>query len=622
MIMLNVKKSKKKKLNYNLSLFFGSIILLAIILIMFMDERLISADPYSLDWGIEYVVDGETIKIEHPVKPNPVDKLGTDPLGRNVLSILISGTKTTVGIAFIATILRLILGVGIAIYKKPRKKLSPIQYLLSLLLGLLFPYFLLKISFFKQLELAPAIISYGIVIGFFGWLRVAGQVALEGEAYDKTQDKKLLIKAMLPHITISFFKEMGLSLLTLCFLGLLGISLGVSKYTNINTSWGFIPNYYPDWGGLLNITSQAIKREAYWLVISPLLFFLIGILGFLLVARGLSNNLERTGSIISSTMRNTINFLSPVQYIREIKSFSWNWGRVIVKSLILITILLLIFSSIESKEEYPINIDRAWQDLESINKIVQQYGANSHEAKEKIAKYILDELEAIYGLQPVFQEGFSQDIEDKGKNIAGYIWGRSSNNPLLLVVDYGKAYYENNTSIAALLELARSLGQKHHEGMASRTIVFLFVDGTLKKAEALKKAIGNKHIERRTFYLDLNYIGLGDKIYIDTSTVFSGNERHYRNIRLIKNNAKRLRIPIKQEYFYYLFENPQIFVDSKIAGLPISTVSIDEHYEYQALKEYNPNIVDKDNFRKHIQYIMNIATEYAWSDKPWLGDRY
>ncbi|MFS8542146.1 MAG: hypothetical protein LOD89_08655, partial [Tissierellales bacterium] len=86
--MMDVKKvnKKKKKRGYNLSLLIGSIILAVMLLMIIMDERLISSDPYSLDWGAEYIVEDEVIKIEHPIQPNPIDKLGTDPLGRNVLS--------------------------------------------------------------------------------------------------------------------------------------------------------------------------------------------------------------------------------------------------------------------------------------------------------------------------------------------------------------------------------------------------------------------------------------------------------------------------------------------------------------------------------------------------------
>jgi len=623
MDMMYVKKAKKRKLGYNISMLIGSIILIVMLLMIIMDEGLISADPYSLDWGAEYIVDDEVIKIEHPIQPNPIDKLGTDPLGRNVLSLLVAGTKVTVGIAFIATAIRIILGVVVSIYsRKIRKKITSIQYVLTLITGILIPYFILQIRYFRNLELLPAIIAYGTIIGLFGWWRVSSQVSLEEEAYESIQDKgkKALIKTMGPSIAINFFKEMGISLFILCVLGLLGITVGIDKYAEINTSWGSIPNYYPDWGGLLAIFPLAIRKGAYWLIVSPLMFFIIGILGFILTSRGLSINYTKTGSILSSPMRHIMNFISPIQYVKDIRRFSWNRGRVVVKSLIIVIVLILILrSTLDSKEVYPVNMDRALKDLEYINEIIEEYGANSKEARDKISQYILDELQGIYGLKPVFGEGFFQNVEGKGKNIAGYIWGRSSNHPLLLVADYGNGF--DNQSVAALLELARSLGQKHSEQMASRTIVFLFVDETLDDGEGLKYAIGNTNIERKSFYIDLNFIGSGDRIFIDKSTVFSGNERHYKNIRLIQKNATEMGIPIKQDYFNFAFKNAEIFKENKISGLAMSGLSMEEYNKYNGLNE-NSSAVDKHKFEKHLQYIMNIATEYSWSDKPWLGDRY
>lgn len=156
--MVDVKKEKKKKSKrgFNLSLLIGSMILAVMLLMILMDDSLIPTDPYSLDWGAEYIVEDEVIKIEHPIQPNPIDKLGTDPLGRNVLSLLVAGTKVTVGIAFIATVIRTSIGVIASIYiNQLRKRTTVIQYILTLLVGILAPYLILKISYFKTLELLP-----------------------------------------------------------------------------------------------------------------------------------------------------------------------------------------------------------------------------------------------------------------------------------------------------------------------------------------------------------------------------------------------------------------------------------------------------------------------------------
>lgn len=106
----------------NYRLIFGTIMVLLLFFTIIYEDSLITADPYSLDRGLEYVINDYVLKVEHPVKPNPLDKLGTDPLGRNVLSLLIKGSRVTLGIAFISTLIRLIIGTLISFITKDRAK--------------------------------------------------------------------------------------------------------------------------------------------------------------------------------------------------------------------------------------------------------------------------------------------------------------------------------------------------------------------------------------------------------------------------------------------------------------------------------------------------------------------
>ena len=145
-----------KKTNW--SLIIGNIIILLLLFTMIYEDSLITADPYSLDKGFEYTIGDQVLKAEHPIRPNHIDKLGTDPLGRNVLSLLIKGTKVTVGIAFIASLIRLIIG-NLAFWitpdkRKVYKKTNNFYYFfLSLALEILIGYFILNRTYFKELEL-------------------------------------------------------------------------------------------------------------------------------------------------------------------------------------------------------------------------------------------------------------------------------------------------------------------------------------------------------------------------------------------------------------------------------------------------------------------------------------
>lgn len=616
----------------NWSLIVGTIIILLLLFTMIYEDSIITADPYSLDRDLEYIINRDVLKAEHPVKPNPLDQLGTDPLGRNLFSLLIKGTKITLGIAFISTIIRLAIGVVILLIIKDRKKTyNKIFYGFSMILNILVGYIILSQPYFNRLELNYSVVAFSIVLGILGCERVNSFLNSSSEIFtDKDNGKvKFSFKEKIPHILILFLKEIGITLFILCILGFLGITVGVNKYSTIDTRWGVIPNYNPEWGGILATAKEAINSEAYWLVVWPIIFFVIGILGFLLTARGLSYNIKNYGSIVSKGMKKIGNFVSPIQYIEDIKRFSWNKSKVIVKSIIIVLIILWIAPSINASNGYhQINGERAWKDLDNINSI---------ETKEKTAEYIAKELEKIDRLLPAFDDEYVQEIayEQKntetgekelveGKNIAAYIWGRNSNNPLVIVTNYGNELYKNGTSVAATLELARSLSEKNNQQMASRTIVFLFLDGSLKEGAGVYNVLGSKNIDINSFYIYLNYLGLedSDELYMDTSSVFSAYRRHYRNIKNIKERAKELKIPIKQEYFDNMFEDVNVFMENKVSGLAISGIGKDEYIELMNQNQNDINSINNNRLEEQIQFIMNIASKYAWSDKPWLGDSY
>lgn len=629
----------------NWRLIIGSIIILLLLFVIIYEDSLITADPYSLDRGLEYRIGNDVLKVEHPIKPNSLDKLGTDPLGRNLLSLLIKGTKITVGIAFISTIIRLAIGILISFFIKDKKKRvnNGIYYILTIILNIFIGYIIFTQPFFKELELSHSILVSGVILGIFGWGRIIISLNCRNSVYGKRNGKEInvYLKEKTPYILINFFMEMGITLFILLILGFLGITIGVNKYSTIDTNWGVMPNYNPEWGGILAIARQAIELEAYWLIVGPLFFFIISILGFLLVGKGLSQNIKNYGTIVSKRMVRIGNFISPKQYIEDIKRFSWNKARVIVKTAIIIFIILWIAPSINTGNGYDqIDKERVWKDLENIYEIQQINGINSIESKDRVGEYIAEELEKTYRLLPVFEDEYIQEInyeqEDletkekvvvKGRNIAAYIWGRNSNNPLVIVTNYGNELHRNGTSVAATLELARSLGEKNNKEMASRTIVFLFIDGNLDEGMGVYNILGSKNIDINSFYIYLNYLGLGDsnKIYMDTSSVFSAYKRHYRNIRNIKERAKELKIPIEQEYFNNMFIDVETFTENKVSGLALSGIGKEGYEQYTKFNEQNRNDISKIHsniLEEQIQLIMNIAIKYAWSEKPWLGDSY
>ncbi|MGD8491456.1 MAG: ABC transporter permease subunit, partial [Anaerolineae bacterium] len=84
----------------------GSFLVSLIVLVAVLGPEVAPHNPYlvkPLQW-----IDGEIHKAPFP--PGNTFRLGTDELGRDLLSLLLYGARTTLILAFFATVLRLLLG--------------------------------------------------------------------------------------------------------------------------------------------------------------------------------------------------------------------------------------------------------------------------------------------------------------------------------------------------------------------------------------------------------------------------------------------------------------------------------------------------------------------------------
>ncbi|MGC9336361.1 MAG: ABC transporter permease, partial [Anaerolineae bacterium] len=84
----------------------GAVLVALLVLVAVLGPELAPHNPYlvkTLQW-----VEGELHKAPFP--PSDLYPLGTDDLGRDQLSLLLYGARTTLVMAFVATTLRLLLG--------------------------------------------------------------------------------------------------------------------------------------------------------------------------------------------------------------------------------------------------------------------------------------------------------------------------------------------------------------------------------------------------------------------------------------------------------------------------------------------------------------------------------
>ncbi len=649
-----------KKINWPIII--GLIIISIMILVMVYEESIIRVDPLSIDEDVSYDLGDEKLSITHPLPPNKLDKFGTDPIGRNVHSLIITGTKVTIGIAVLASLFRLLIAVPIAFHcgfggEVSRRFIKFFTTFFNIIPEIIVGYVILSQQIFKEVSIRAGILSTSITLAIIGWGRLARSLSDEIEKNIKKEkeksnvSRKYIFKKIFPKTFASFFIEAGKALTSLCILGIIGITVGINKFNNIGFNSGIssISNYYPEWTGMLNIAREAIVDGEYWLVLFPLLGFTLSGIGFNLVGEGILYEVEKDYAIFYKGMKSIGHYISPKTYINEWKNAGYNMKNIIIKSFVIfIVVALIVFPGHKSVENiHKINGDNIVKYVEELTKDKYSGRAMGTEGIEEARNFIEKELDAM-NLEPIFEEegkeetlSFTKEYgfytEDgkiiEGKNIAGCIRGSKQRYPLIIVTNYDyinnvengeyKGLYESGTSIGATLELARALKEESLEKMPKRTIIFLFNNGSKYDGVGAYEAIGERYIDISSFYMYSNYLGVGDsdKLYLNTSTVSSGNAIFYEYVKDTKNIIRDNGFNLEYEYFGDMFEVPNTFFKNRVSGLTFSGINKNEYLNnYCGEKQNDINNINFGKLTKQTETLMEIAISYAWKSSYIWGN--
>ena len=222
--------------------------------------------------------------------PSLAHLLGTDPLGRDVLSRLIFGARISLSIGFIAVGIAVVVGsaVGAIAGFYGGWVDAVLMRLVDTLLSI--PTIFLLLAVIAIVE--PSIQIIMAVIGLTSWMGVARLVRAEilslkerefvlaarvlGASSWRQITKHLLPNAMGP-VLVSATLGVGGAILTESVLSYLG--LGVQPPT-------------PSWGNILNEGRVALG-VAWWLTLSPGVCILVTVLAFNLLGEGLRERLNR-----------------------------------------------------------------------------------------------------------------------------------------------------------------------------------------------------------------------------------------------------------------------------------------------------------------------------------------
>ena len=223
--------------------------------------------------------------------PSAAFPLGTDQAGRSVLDLLIWGTRPSLAIGVIATVLTMILGSGIGLlaghYGGPaaRVLMAVTDWFIAL------PALPLAISLAAVLGQGDASITIAIAVTSWpGTARLirAQTLAVEARPFIErakalgARDGQLMARQVLPNVA-PFILVSGtltvasaiLSETTLTFLGL-------GNPTDVS------------WGSMINqaFNQGAVTSGAWWYILPPGVAILVVVLGFTLVGRAVENILN------------------------------------------------------------------------------------------------------------------------------------------------------------------------------------------------------------------------------------------------------------------------------------------------------------------------------------------
>ncbi|MEW6214092.1 MAG: oligopeptide ABC transporter permease [Nitrospirota bacterium] len=255
----------------------GAVTVLSLITISLLAPFIAPYDPTAID-------------VRHTLSPpSKTHLLGTDELGRDLLSRIIWGSRVSLKVGFVAVGIAIMIGIVIgAIAGFYGGKVDAIlMRFVDIMLA--FPTFFLILAVIAILE--PNIFTIMVVIGITSWMDVARLVRAEFLTLKErdfvsaarvigVSDIRLIFKHILPNALSPVF---------------VAATFGVAGAILIESSLSFLglgvqpPD--PSWGNILTAGKDNIE-VAWWLSLYPGLAILITVLSYNLVGEGLRDALD------------------------------------------------------------------------------------------------------------------------------------------------------------------------------------------------------------------------------------------------------------------------------------------------------------------------------------------
>lgn len=214
---------------------------------------------------------------------------GTDQLGRDVLSLVMAGTQTSVGVALLSVVIGLFIGVPTGLFAAARR--GPVDELVMRGNDLIFAFPALLLAILITAVFGPGAVNAIIAIGIFN-IPVFARVTRAGALQLWTRDYTLAARvAGKGPLRISYEHVLPNLAGLLLVQGTIQFSLGVIAEAGLAYVGLSAQPPTPSWGRMLN-EAQTLTALAPFLALFPGFAVLLFVLGLNLLGEGLRRRAE------------------------------------------------------------------------------------------------------------------------------------------------------------------------------------------------------------------------------------------------------------------------------------------------------------------------------------------